>query len=429
MERTLDEYSIGGLKTTIPFYRHILNNKAFCDAAFDTSFVADTPELMNFQDMPHEGERLTRLVAEISARGYNPYVQLGEYRTADTPRLPEFNPVLPSIPSQLRRAPSPYPREDRAALLSFLRDSGKVHLTDTTTRDGTQSNSGNRFRLAEDQLVGPYLDNCSFFSLENGGGAHFHVAMMANMTYPFSEAAAWNRFAPKTLKQILVRSTNVLGYTPQPRNLMQITGEMICDHYQLIRCFDFLNDIRNMRPLAEVVMSRGDVVFEPAVSLSWTKGFDVEHYLGVTEATLDMVASVMGATQAEAARNIILGLKDMAGLCPPRFMKELVGRCAAAGPNSCCIITAITRTACLSPAWEPPPRQEPTFSTFSSEPPSAPTGRVMPCPPLPIWRKNLVWKHWSTRICCARQTLWSNRSCPSTIAIVPPIFWESITMS
>lgn len=325
MERTLDEYSIGGLKTTIPFYRHILNNKAFCDAAFDTSFVADTPELMNFQDMPHEGERLTRLVAEISARGYNPYVQLGEYRTADTPRLPEFNPVLPSIPSQLRRAPSPYPREDRAALLSFLRDSGKVHLTDTTTRDGTQSNSGNRFRLAEDQLVGPYLDNCRFFSLENGGGAHFHVAMMANMTYPFSEAAAWNRFAPKTLKQILVRSTNVLGYTPQPRNLMQITGEMICDHYQIIRCFDFLNDIRNMRPLAEVVMSRGDVVFEPAVSLSWTKGFDVEHYLGVTEATLDMVASVMGATQAEAARNIILGLKDMAGLCPPRFMKELVG--------------------------------------------------------------------------------------------------------
>lgn len=325
MERTLDEYSIGGLKTTIPFYRHILNNKAFCDAAFDTNFVADTPELMNFQDMPHEGERLTRLVAEISAKGYNPYVQLGEYRTADTPRLPEFSPVLPPISSQRRKEASPYPREDRSALLSFLRDSGKVHLTDTTTRDGTQSNSGNRFRLAEDQLVGPYLDNCNFFSLENGGGAHFHVAMMANMTYPFTEASAWNQFAPKTLKQILVRSTNVLGYTPQPRNLMQATGEMICDHYQIVRCFDFLNDIRNMRPLAEVVMSRKDVVFEPAISLSWAKGFDVDHYLGVTEATLDMAASVMGTNQAEAARNIILGLKDMAGVCPPRFMKELVG--------------------------------------------------------------------------------------------------------
>lgn len=71
-----------------------------------------------------------------------------------------------------------------------------------------------------------------------------------------------------------------------------------------------------MRPIAEVVMSRRDVVFEPALSLSWAKGFTVEHYLGVTEATLDMVASIMGAGQNEAARNIILGLKDMAGLCP-----------------------------------------------------------------------------------------------------------------
>ena len=75
-----------------------------------------------------------------------------------------------------------------------------VHFTDTTTRDMTQSNTGNRFRLAEDALIGPYLDSCNFFSLENGGGAHFHVAMMANMTYPFTEAQAWNQFAPKNTR-------------------------------------------------------------------------------------------------------------------------------------------------------------------------------------------------------------------------------------
>ena len=54
-------------------------------------------------------------------------------------------------------------------------------ISDTTPRDFTQSNSGNRFRLAEDRLIGPYLDNVGYFSIENGGGAHFHVAMMANM--------------------------------------------------------------------------------------------------------------------------------------------------------------------------------------------------------------------------------------------------------
>ena len=324
MDRALSEYIIGGIKTTIPFHRQILKHPLFRKGEINTNFVANHPELMQYRDVAPESERLARLVAEISAKGYNPHVQLGEYRSVTTPRLGAFDPVLPPIPSQLRRQPSPYPQGDRRALLDFIRDSGYVHFTDTTPRDFTQSNSGNRFRLAEDRLIGPYLDNAGYFSIENGGGAHFHVAMLANMTYPFSEAKEWKSFAPKTLKQLLVRSTNVLGYTPQPRNLMRLTGEMICDHYEVVRCFDFLNHVENMRPIAEVVMDRKDVVFQPAISLSWAKGFDVNHYLGVTENILRMMADIMGADEKAAARSIILGLKDMAGVCPPRFMTELV---------------------------------------------------------------------------------------------------------
>ncbi|MBO6003188.1 MAG: pyruvate carboxylase, partial [Mailhella sp.] len=301
----------------------ILENEQFRSAQFDTGFVAQTPELFDYQDLAPEGERLSRLVAEITAKGYNPYVQLGQYRVPDAPRMPEFAPVLPHISGADRYAPNPYPRQ-RGEMLEFLRDSKAVHFTDTTTRDMTQSNTGNRFRLAEDMLLGPYLDSCNFFSLENGGGAHFHVAMLANMTYPFTEAREWNRFAPKTLKQLLVRSTNVLGYTPQPRNLMNVTGEMICDNYHIVRCFDFLNDMRNMRPLAEVVLSREDVIFEPALSISVARGFDIDHYLGVTEATLEMVRHISGCTQKDAARMIILGLKDMAGICSPTFIAQLV---------------------------------------------------------------------------------------------------------
>ncbi|MEG2172152.1 MAG: pyruvate carboxylase [Desulfovibrionaceae bacterium] len=333
MKRALSEYIVGGLKTTIPFYRQVLRHPRFISGNFDTNFIANTPELMCYTDLAPEGERLARLVAEISAKGFNPYVQLGQYRTVDTPRMPNFEPVLPTIRAELRRTPSPYPHGDRKALLAYVRDSNYVHFTDTTPRDFTQSNSGNRFRLAEDMLLGPYLDNAGYFSIESGGGAHFHVAMLANMTYPFTEAREWNRFAPKTLKQILVRSTNVLGYTPQPRNLMRLTGEMICEHNHVIRCFDFLNHIENMRPLAEVVLNRNDVVFEPAISLSWAKGFDVPHYLGVVEHILHMAGQIMGVSKAEASRQIILGLKDMAGVCPPRFMTELVSALRRAWPE------------------------------------------------------------------------------------------------
>lgn len=323
MDRALREYVIGGVKTTIPFHRMLVQHPTFREGNCDTKFINSAPGLMYYQDLESESARLSRLVAEVSAKGYNPHVQLGKYRNRETPRLQPkaFEPVLPPIYGSKT---SPYPRGDRKALLDCIRDSDYVHFTDTTARDITQSNSGNRFRLAEDRIMGPYLDNCGFFSLENGGGAHFHVAMLANMTYPFSEAAEWNKFAPKTCKQLLVRSTNVLGYKPQPRNLMRMTGEMICEHYDVIRCFDFLNHIENMRPFAEVALNSEKNIFEPAISLSWAPGFDVPHYMGVVEEILAMTASVAGVSTAKAQKLIILGLKDMAGMCPPRFVAALV---------------------------------------------------------------------------------------------------------
>lgn len=324
MERALSEYVIGGVHTTIPFFRQVIKNPDFRNGEISTNFVAQHPELMQYEDLAAESERLSRLVAEISAKGYNPYVSLGEYRTRETPRLGAFKPHLPVISNEERRQENPYPHGDREALLDYIRDSDWVHFTDTTPRDITQSNTSNRMRLAEDRLVGPYLDNAGYFSIENGGGAHFHVAMLANMTYPFTEAKEWNRFAPKTLKQLLVRSTNVLGYKPQPKNAMQVTGEMICDNYQVVRSFDFLNHVENMLPFAEVVMNRKDCVFEPALSMSWAKGFDVEHYLGVTDHIVRMMAKLLGVDPHKAARHFILGLKDMGGVCPPRFISELV---------------------------------------------------------------------------------------------------------
>ncbi|CAM2061481.1 pyruvate carboxylase [Desulfovibrionales bacterium] len=322
LQRALREYVIGGIKSTIPFYRQILRNEAFLVGEFDTNFITQHPELMHYTDLESEALRLSRLVAEISAKGYNPYVQLDMYRTGDTPRVGQFNPALPEIDYDAWK--SFYPCGDRAALLDYIRHADHIHFTDTTTRDITQSNSGNRFRLAEDELIGPYLDNCGFFSLENGGGAHFHVAMLANMTYPFTEARRWNQFAPKTLKQILIRSSNVLGYKPQPKNLMRLTGEMINEEYDVIRCFDFLNYIENMQPFAEVILASTANVFEPTISLSWAKGFSVPYYLDAIEEILEMIVRVSGGSKKKASRRIILGLKDMAGVCPPRFITVLV---------------------------------------------------------------------------------------------------------
>lgn len=322
MERALREYTVSGVKTTIPFHRQVIKHPVFRSGLYHTRFIAMTSELLHYWDKEAESVRLSRLVAQISAKGYNPYLQLGEYRRRDGKRMGRFEPSLPRIEPEY--CSSLYPRHDRDATLDYVRDSGYIHFTDTSTRDNTQSNSSNRFRLAEDRLVGPYLDNCGFFSIENGGGAHFHVAMMANMTYPFYEAEEWNKFAPNTLKQLLIRSTNVLGYKPQPKNVMRRTGEMICEHYDVVRCFDFLNHIENMRPFAEVAMNSTRNIFEPAISLTQAAGFDIAHYMRVVEEIMAMIQSVSGFSGAKTQKSFILGLKDMAGMCSPTFIRELV---------------------------------------------------------------------------------------------------------
>ena len=324
MDRALKEYTIGGLKTTIPFHRKIISNPVFRSGHYDTKFIETQPDLIRYWDDEAENLRLSRLMAEISALGYNTHIQLSEYRGPKDKRVGIFEPVLPVLEPLPPSSKGRYARKDRQALIDYVRDAGIVHFCDTTARDITQSNSGNRFRVAEDRLIGPYLDRCGFFSIENGGGAHFHVAMIANMTYPFSEARVWNQFAPMTPKQILIRSTNLLGYKPQPKNLMQLTGEAICRDYDIIRCFDFLNHVDNMRPFAEVVLNSKQNVFQPAVSLSWAKGFSVNHYLGVVDAIVQQAADVAGVSTLKAESLIILGLKDMAGVCPPRFISALV---------------------------------------------------------------------------------------------------------
>ena len=75
MDRALTEYMVGGVKTTIPFYRQVLKHPAFRAGMFDTGFIPSAPELMIYADLAPESERLAKLIAEISAKGYNPFVQ------------------------------------------------------------------------------------------------------------------------------------------------------------------------------------------------------------------------------------------------------------------------------------------------------------------------------------------------------------------
>ena len=48
-KRALNDIVVFGVKTTIPYYLEIMNNEQFKEANFNTSFVDDHPELINYQ--------------------------------------------------------------------------------------------------------------------------------------------------------------------------------------------------------------------------------------------------------------------------------------------------------------------------------------------------------------------------------------------
>jgi pyruvate carboxylase subunit A len=75
LRRALEGFAIAGVKTTIPFYKQIVNDPDFIEQRFDTSYIETHPQLLNYQETVPEMEKLARLVAEINALGYNPYAE------------------------------------------------------------------------------------------------------------------------------------------------------------------------------------------------------------------------------------------------------------------------------------------------------------------------------------------------------------------
>ncbi|MFO7802747.1 MAG: acetyl-CoA carboxylase biotin carboxylase subunit [Desulfovermiculus sp.] len=75
LRRALEGFNIVGVKTTIPFYRQILDDPDFIAQRFDTSYIETHPHLLDYRDEVPHMDRLARLVAEINAYGYNPYTE------------------------------------------------------------------------------------------------------------------------------------------------------------------------------------------------------------------------------------------------------------------------------------------------------------------------------------------------------------------
>ncbi|MCD6198010.1 MAG: biotin attachment protein [Deltaproteobacteria bacterium] len=197
-------------------------------------------------------------------------------------------------------------------IVSKIRSLDGVMLTCTGMRDAGQSDFKNRHRIHDLAKLAPYYEKMNLFSSECHGGARWHVGIMNRRESPFKEIEILRETMPSVLLQTLIRETNLWGYRPYPKNVIEyVVKEVDIDVW---RCFSFLNDIRNMRSVAEVVMKR-ERLFQPAISFTQADWTTNEYYLGCVDDIVDLCAGT---------DEIILCIKDMAGVGSPARIRSLV---------------------------------------------------------------------------------------------------------
>jgi pyruvate carboxylase len=73
MARALNNFLIIGVKTTIPYFKQIVQEPDFIQMQLDTAYIDNHPQLLDYREQEREVEKLARLIAEINAYEKNPY--------------------------------------------------------------------------------------------------------------------------------------------------------------------------------------------------------------------------------------------------------------------------------------------------------------------------------------------------------------------
>ncbi len=206
-------------------------------------------------------------------------------------------------------------------IVNAVRSLKGVSFTSVGMRDAGQSDFKNRHRLYDLKTLAPHYNTMGLFSAETHGGARWHVGIMNRKESPFEEGVILRELMPNVLQQTLIRETNLWGYRPYPRNVIEHAVSKV--DIDVWRCFSFLNDVRNMRAVAEVVMKRKRL-FEPTISFTAADWATNDYYLGVVR---EMVALCGGIDE------IILCIKDMAGVGDVSRIASLIDAIKQAYPE------------------------------------------------------------------------------------------------
>lgn len=185
-----------------------------------------------------------------------------------------------------------------------------VKIQDNTFRDGHQSIHATRMKTEDMIPIAEKMDECGFWAMEVWGGATFDAMHRFLDEDPWMRPKILKKYIRKTPFTMLLRGQNLVGYRHYADDVVRAFVDRACEiGIDIFRCFDALNDFRNLETCVERIKANGRHV-EGAVCYSLT-----ESRLGGEIYTLDFY--VMKAKELEAMGVDTVCVKDMAGLLSP----------------------------------------------------------------------------------------------------------------
>ena len=195
-----------------------------------------------------------------------------------------------------------------------------IQFTETVLRDANQSLIATRLPFEKFEPILSEMDKAGYYSCEVWGGATFDVCLRFLNEDPWERLRKIRAHMPNTKLQMLLRGQNILGYKHYPDDIVRrFVRASVRNGIDIIRIFDALNDVQNLKVAIEETVKSGAMA-SGAISYTTSPVHTLDNYVKLVK---EMAA--MGVSS--------ICIKDMAGICTPQSMYDLVSAIKDAEPD------------------------------------------------------------------------------------------------
>lgn len=187
----------------------------------------------------------------------------------------------------------------------------KVKITETSLRDGHQSLIATRLSNNEILPIVEEMDKAGFYSMEVWGGATFDSCLRFLNEDPWERLRKIRAKVKNTKLQMLSRGQNILGYKHYADDVVELfLKKAISEGIDIVRVFDALNDIRNLKKSIDTVKKEG-AHCQCAIAYTTSPIHTKDYYIKLIK-------------QFESCGADSICIKDMSGILLPYDAYELV---------------------------------------------------------------------------------------------------------